>query len=79
MESQGRKTNSQANAAKKLSVIVLEQATEEEQKNAMERELEEVLEKAATTINVLNPMEVNSEDHSASTWPTLTAIVLVEG
>ena len=73
MESQGRKSSSHASAPKKLSVIVPEQATEEDQENAMETELEEVLEKAATTINVLNPMGGNSKDHSGSTQgPTLT-------
>ena len=73
MESQGRKSNRHPSAPKKLSVIVLEQGTKEEQENAMETELEEVLEKAATTINVLNPMGGNSKDHSGSTQgPTLT-------
>ena len=57
MESQGRKSNCQAGAPKKLSVIVPEQATEEEQENAIETELEEVLEKAATITSALNPME----------------------
>ena len=80
VESQGRKSNCQAGAPKKLSVIVPEQATEEEQENAIETELEEVLEKAATITNALNPMEGNSKDHSGSIQGhTPTAEVLVEG
>ena len=46
----------------------------------MEPEPKEVLEKAAITINVLNPMKRNRKDHNGSTQgPTLTAELLVEG
>ena len=59
-------------------MIVPEQATEEEQENAKEPELEEVLEKAATIINVLNPMAGNNKDDGGSTQgSTLTVKVLV--
>ena len=80
MESQGQKitTSNPGSAPKKLSVIVPEQATEQEQESASEPDLKEVLE-AAATINVLNPAGENGKDHGGSTLgATLTAEVMVE-